>query len=152
MFFPQARRFGVAQHSRQDWYNMSIRDWGSLFVVDPSFVEGPIWLHVESLFRWRGFREGITNISSIYNEVLRHGNRVEQARAGLVNAIGISFVKDLDGAQAAGTIAHALRLLATIKRLDVVGPDKMEDGVVLIHRDGVTKHGLFVILVKLKVF
>ncbi len=131
---------------------MSIQDWGSLFVVDPPFVEGPIWSHVESLFKWRGFREGITNISSIYNEVLRHGNCVEQARAGLVNTIGISFIKDLDGAQVAGTITHASRLLATIKRLDVVGPDKMEDGVVLIHHNGVTKHGLFVILVKLKVF
>ena len=131
---------------------MSIQDWGLLFVVDPPFVEDPIWLHVESLFRWRGFRKGITNISSIYNEVLCHGNPVEQAKAGLVNTIGISFVKDLDGARAAGTIAHASRLLATIKHLDVVGPDKMEDGVVLIHRNGVTKHGLFVILVKLKVF
>ncbi len=52
----------------------------------------------------------------------------------------------------AGTIAHASCLLATIKHLDVVGPDKMEDGVILIHCDGVTKHGLFVILVKLELF
>jgi hypothetical protein len=112
---------------------MSIQDWGSLFVVDPPFIEGPIWLHVESLFRWWGFRKGITNISSIYNEVLRRGNCIEQARAGLVNTIGISFVKDLDGARAAGTIAHASHLLATIERLDVVDSDKMEVGIVLIH-------------------
>jgi hypothetical protein len=147
MFILQAGRFRVALHSRQDWYNITIGNRVLLFVIHPPFVEGPVWLYVEPLFRWRSFRKSITNISTVHNKVLRRGNCIEQARAGLVNAIGISFIKDLGRSQTTGTITDASCLFATIKCLDVVPTDEMKDGVVFLHCDGVTKHCLFVILV-----
>ncbi len=121
-------------------------------MMHPPFVEGPIWSHVEALFRWWGLRECVTDVSTIDDEVLCHGNCVEQALACLVDAISICFVKDLDGTRSSGSIADAMCLFLTIECFDAVSPDKMKDCVVLLHRDGITEHLLFVILVQLEEF
>ncbi len=98
MLFPQAWGLRVALHSQEDRDDLSVRDWRALFVLHPPFGEGPIRTHVESLFRWWGFRKCITHVSSIFSKVLCRSNGVEQVGACLVDAISVCFIEDLDGA------------------------------------------------------
>jgi len=75
---------------------MSGWDGRSTFVVFPPFVKGPVGAHVESLFWRRCLSEGVTNVGTVDKEVFGGGNGIEEARAGLVDTVGICFVKNLD--------------------------------------------------------
>jgi hypothetical protein len=61
------------------------------------------------------------------------------------------FVEDLDRTRSGGPITDAMCLLSTVSRLDAVGPNKVKNGGVILHSDGVAEHMLFVILVQLEV-
>jgi hypothetical protein len=152
VLFLQIRGFAVALHSREYWYNLSVGNWRPPFVIYPPFIEGPVWLYIKPLFRRRCLGKSVTNIGTVDDKVLGHGNCIEQTRAGLVDAVGICFVEYLDRSRLTGAVADASCLFTAIECLDVISPHKVEHCVVLFHGDGFAEHHLFVILIQLKIF
>jgi len=48
------------------------------------------------LFWRRRLSEGVTDVGTVDKEVFGSGNGIKEARAGLVDTVGIGFVEDLD--------------------------------------------------------
>jgi hypothetical protein len=61
-------------------------------VCSPPVLKDAVNLHVEGLSRWRSFREGITNVSTVDALVLQSAKSEEKAQAGLLIARGVGVV------------------------------------------------------------
>ena len=150
MFLPETWRFGVTLHSGEYRNHVTIWDRVALKMLDPSFVEGPVWFDKERLFRWWRFRKCVGDISTEHEEVFCGGNGIEQTSASLLDAVGIRFGKDKYFAGTCGAVTNTAGFLPSVNSLDVVCPDEMKNGIALISRDGVTEHALCVVLVELE--
>ena len=70
----------------------------------------------------------------------------------MVDAVSIGFIEHLDMTGSGGAVTDASSFLAAVGGLDCVHPDEMEDCVVRMGLYWITKHALFIILIKLQVF
>ncbi len=96
VFFPKTRRLGVSLHGRQNWNYLSLWYGWSFEVVLPPFVEGSVRANEEALFRRWCFSECIADVRTKNKEVFRGRDSVEEAGAGLVDAVSVDFVKDFN--------------------------------------------------------
>ncbi len=111
-----------------------------------------IWTDIEALFWGGGLCECVRNVSAKNEEILTGGDCVEETGAGLVNTICVRFVENRDLARTRGPVADAACFLATVKCFDAIGPDKIEDRIILVDLYWVTKHALCIVLVELEEF
>ena len=79
--------------------------------------------------------------------VFASGYGVEESGAGLVNAVSIGFIKDLDMTGSGGAVTYASSFLATVGGFDCVCLDKMEDCVVRLGLNWAAKHALIIVLI-----
>ena len=107
---------------------------------------------IEALFWGRGLCKCIRNVSTKNEEVLTSGDCVEETGAGLANTIRVRFIENLDQARTRGPVTDTGCFLATIECFDTIGPDEIEDCIILVDLYGVTKHALCIVLVKLEEF
>jgi hypothetical protein len=75
---------------------MPCKQQSDIITVFPPFVKGPVGAYVEALFRRRRLSEGVTDVKTIDKEIFGGGNGIKEARAGLVDAVCIVFVENLD--------------------------------------------------------
>jgi hypothetical protein len=119
-------------------------------VCSPPVLKDTVDLHVEDRSRWRGFREGVTNVSTVDALVFHSAKSEEKAQAGLLDARGVGVVQSTDLATASGTVTDATGLFGFgFVGLDVVSPHPIEDKGVGRSRDRVGKHTLLSELVEL---
>ncbi len=96
MFFPKAWGLWVTLHGRENRDNLT-RENGWLFkVIFPPIVEGAVWSYIESLLWGWCFSKCIAHIGSKDEEIFSSRHGVEQTGAGLVDAIGVDFIKDFN--------------------------------------------------------
>jgi hypothetical protein len=93
VFLPESWGLVVALHCGEDRDDMTIWDWGALFVVDPPVKKGSIWADKETLLWRRGFSEGVRDVGAKDEHVLRSRNSIEQAGACLIHAVGVRLIK-----------------------------------------------------------
>ncbi len=74
---------------------MSGWDGRSTFVLFPPFVKGPVGAPVEALFWRRCLSKGVTDVGTVDKEIFGSGNGIKEARAGLVDTVGIGLVENL---------------------------------------------------------
>ena len=115
----------------------------------PPFVEGFIGSYIKTLFGWRSFSECVGYVGAVDQHVLASGDGVEELGAGLVKAVCICFVEDLDVARSGGAVTYASRFLAFVGGFNCVCPYEMEDSVVGVCLNWVAKHALVVVLIEL---
>ncbi len=82
----------MALHSREDGNNVAVRNRGAFLVVDPPFVEGPVWTYEEALSWGCGFGKGVRDVGTEHKEILGGRDCIEETRTGLINTICISFI------------------------------------------------------------
>jgi hypothetical protein len=122
-------------------------------VCIPPVLEDAVDPHVECLRRWRGFRKGVTNISTVDTLVLLGAKSKEKAQTGLFHTRGVGVIQSTYLATSSGTVADATSLFGLgFVSLDVVFPHPIEDGGVGGRGDRVSKHTLLGVLVELFVF
>ncbi len=96
VFFPKMRRLRVSLHGQRNWYYLSLWYGWSFEMVLPPFVEGSVRADEEALFRRWCFSEFVADVRTKNKEVFRGQDSVEEAGAGLVNAVSVDFVKDFN--------------------------------------------------------
>ena len=113
----------------------------------PPVVESFIGAYIETLFWWWGFSKCVGYVRAVDEHVFTGGDGVEESGAGLVDAVCICFVEDLDVARSGGAVTYATSFLASIGGFNCVCPYEMEDGVVGVCLNWVAKHALVVVLI-----
>jgi hypothetical protein len=99
-----------------------------------------------------GLRKGVTYVRTKNQKILSSSKGIKKARAGLVNTVCKDFVEHFDGPGAAQPVTDAPGFLLAIKGLDIIGPHKVEHGVILFDGGWVTKAALVRVLVQLEIF
>jgi hypothetical protein len=69
MIIPKAGAFGVSLKVFQDWDDIAFGDWWESEALGPPVSELLVYLHVEGLFWWRCFCEGIAYVDTEANKV-----------------------------------------------------------------------------------
>jgi hypothetical protein len=59
-------------------------------------MKGSIWADEETLLWRRSFSEGVGDVRSKDEHILRSRNSIEQAGACLIHAVGVRLVKNFD--------------------------------------------------------
>ena len=113
----------------------------------PPFMEGLIVSNIESLLWWWSFCECVGYVGSVDEHVFASGYGIEESGAGLVDAVSVGFIKDLNMTGSGGAVTYASGFLATVGGFDCVRPDKMEDCVVGLGLNWVAKHALIIVLI-----
>ena len=72
-----------------DW---PLWNWWVTTVIRPPFMKGAVRADEETLFRGRCLSKGITNVGAMNNVVLDGAYSIKEARACVVNTVGISVV------------------------------------------------------------
>ena len=75
---------------------MSGRNGRVTFVVLPLFVESVVGTNEEALFWGRGLDKCVAHIRTEDKEILHGCHSIDETGAGLIDAVGIDFVKNLD--------------------------------------------------------
>ena len=66
------------------------------FVVLPPFVKSAVGINVEALFWGRSLCKCVAHIGTEDKEILRGSHSIEKTCTGLIYAVGIDFVKNLN--------------------------------------------------------
>ena len=125
---------------------------GNLFteLVEPPFAESLVRTDVESLFRGGCLSKSIGDIGAKYKHDFRGGTKgVEDARAGLIDEVGVGVVKDMDLSRSWGAITRASGLLAFVQFFDNLCPYEVEDCLVGVHPYRFPEQTLVVVLIEL---
>ncbi len=117
------------------------------FVVLPLFVESTVGTNVEALFWGQSLGKCVAHGRTEDKEIFRGGHSIKETGAGLIYTVGVDFVKNLHQTGSARAIAYTACFLTPINGLDIVGPDKMKDGLVLVNRGWHAETPLIVVLI-----
>ena len=118
-------------------------------LAEPPFAESLVRSDVESLFRGGCLSKGIGDVGTQDKQVFCGSKGVEDARAGLIDAVGVGVVKDTDLSRSGGAVTRASCLLAFVQFLDDICPDEVEDCLVGVHPNRFPEHSLVVVLIEL---
>ena len=86
----------MSLHGRVDWDDKSRWDGRLFLMVSPPVDEGFVGMDVEALLWWWSFGKSVGDISAEDEKVFSCGDGIKQSGAGLVDAVGVCFVKDFD--------------------------------------------------------
>ncbi len=85
---------------------MSGRNGRVTFVVLPPNVESTVGTNVEALFWGRSLGKCVAHVRTEDKEIFRGGLSIEETGAGLIYAVGIDFVKNLDRTRSARAVTY----------------------------------------------
>jgi hypothetical protein len=121
------------------------------FEVNPPFVESTVRTNVEALFWGQSLGKCVAHVGTKDKEIFRSSDSIEETGAGLIDTVGIYFIKYLDGPGSTRAVAHTACFLTPIDSLDIVSPYKVKDGVVVVDSNGHAKTPLIPVLIELKI-